>query len=635
MKKIKLLILALITLSFSIMNVKADEAVVAQIGENKYTSLDTAIEEANEGDIIEILNNVETIGINLSKDLTIKSVGEEKYTITFTDKGIALWGKSLTFSNVNIIMDGIGTTPYTAEWNWVTICASQNAELNLIDSVMKMDGTGTSNNSNKTTHAIYFTGNDKLNLTNSVLEIKNYSQDALEWDSGDGGYNINLINSKYLSDNNRSGFTGTFVVKAIDSNIDVINSTANGSNGSHFEFINSTVNFNNNKSHGLSAGNLIINNSKVTANGNGANGIHTTGEFKVLNNSEVTITNNNCSISSKWTIPGALFISGNGIIDKSTNLTITNNNGSGIYVKLGGSLDLQTGVITKNIAEKLGFGGGINNSGTITIAEGVEIYNNYASKYGDDIYSDGTISISNVVTDKNLIELREDNKVLNDCNDKINGWYDDSEDLRWTAHEENYENNHILLFEAGTYTDVLAVKAAHDARGVLVVNYVDIDNNKLDDEQTYEETVGTDYTTEEKEFFGYELVKVEGNTTGKYGYDTIYVTYIYKQIKGVLVVRYVDEDGNLLTEELTSEERVGTKYTTEEKEFMGYTFFKVEGNTTGEYTKGTTYVTYIYKKNIGNGDTDILPPQTGVETNLFSITKVEMPKIYKKKEELI
>lgn len=46
-------------------------------------------------------------------------------------------------------------------------------------------------------------------------------------------------------------------------------------------------------------------------------------------------------------------------------------------------------------------------------------------------------------------------------------------------------------------------------------------------------------------------------------------------------------------------------------------------------------ITYIYKKNIGNGDTDILPPQTGVETNLFNITKVEMPKIYKKKEKLI
>ena len=119
-------------------------------------------------------------------------------------------------------------------------------------------------------------------------------------------------------------------------------------------FINSFVNFNNNNAHGLSAGNLTINNSTVTADGNGANGVHVNGEFKVINSSTLTITHNDCSISSKWTIPGALYVGGNGVVDKTTQLTITNNNGSGIYVKAGAKLDLQTGIITKNIAVKLG-----------------------------------------------------------------------------------------------------------------------------------------------------------------------------------------------------------------------------------------------------------------------------------------
>ena len=41
---------------------------------------------------------------------------------------------------------------------------------------MTLDGTGTASN----VHAIYFTGNDKLNVQNgSSLTIQNYKQDAL------------------------------------------------------------------------------------------------------------------------------------------------------------------------------------------------------------------------------------------------------------------------------------------------------------------------------------------------------------------------------------------------------------------------------------------------------------------------
>ena len=105
MKKIKLLFIALITLCFSINSVKAEETNVARIGEKEFATLDEAITEAKDNDIIELLSDAETIGMNLSKNLTIKSVSEEKYTITFTKYGIALWSKSLTFENVEVIME--------------------------------------------------------------------------------------------------------------------------------------------------------------------------------------------------------------------------------------------------------------------------------------------------------------------------------------------------------------------------------------------------------------------------------------------------------------------------------------------------------------------------------------------------
>ena len=558
MRKINKLLLAVLTLfTFTLVEVKADEINVAKIGDTEYANLDEAINAATDEATIELLTDAETVGINLNKNITIE--GNNK-TITFNDKGIALWGKKLTFKNTIITMTGVGSTPYTAEWNWQAICASKDSELNLINSNMTMDGTNTSN-----AHAIYFTGNDKLNLINSTLTIKNYAKDALEWDGGDGGYNVNLTESTFTSDHNRSGFTGTFVVKANSSNINVINSTGNGSNGSHFELIKSLVDFSSNGSHGLSAGNLTINNSTVTANSNGGNGIHVSGKLEVTNNSTITITNNDCHISSKWTTPGALYIGGNGIIDKTTNLTITNNNGSGIYVKKGAELTLETGLITKNISVISGQGGGVNNHGTINISEGVEINNNSAETSGDDIYSEGVINLPEVIKDRDLIEVREDEKELNDCNHTINGWYDDNELARWEAHAEESSDNYINQVNKGIYEGIFSIKAAHDNKGTLVVNHV-------------------------------------------------------------------DSDGNKLTEEIITEGKVGEDYTTEKKEFNGYTYITVVGEPQGTYIDGTIYVTYYYDKNTGTGDIEELPPQTGFTGGNITSANTETITLYKKED---
>ena len=384
---------------------QGETAYVAQIGKMQYETLDAAIAAAADGATIRLLADCKTAGMNLNKDLTIdgskataeqavaeggegeQTPSEQKgWTITFDEKGIALWGKSLTFKNCDVVMNGIGSTPY-AEWKWMAICASKDASLFLENTTMTMDGTDAGN-----AHAIYFCSNNKLDLDNSKLEIKNYKQDALEWDGGDGGYNVNLTNSTYISDHNRSGFTGTFIAKAENSNIDVINSTGNGSNGSHFEFINSKVNFNNNGAHGLSAGRLVIDNSTVNANGNGANGIHAANLLKVQNNSVVNIRENQCTISSKWAIPGALYVSTDeneeSSIDTTSTVTITENKGSGILLK-SGTLNVADGAkltVTNNAAVKLGYGGGVNVRGQLVLPAGTILYNNHAATAGDDIY---------------------------------------------------------------------------------------------------------------------------------------------------------------------------------------------------------------------------------------------------------
>lgn len=496
---------------------------VAQIGETKYETLDEAILAASNNDTIVLLANATTKGIELRKNITID--GKEN-TITFNEKGIALFGISLTIKNATVKMTGVTGTPYS-EWTWMAISANKNASLTLVNTNMTMDANGKSFKDN---HAIYFGSNNKLTLNNSTLEIKNYVEDALEWDGGDGGYNVTLTNSTFTSDNNRSGFTGTFTVKADNSKINVINSTGNGSNGSNFEIINdSRVKFNNNKAHGLSASKLTIDNSKVEAKNNGANGVHVSGTLTVINKSTLTIENNGCSISSKWTIPGALYVAGqDSLIDKTTELTITNNNGSGIYIKNTGSLTLETGTITKNIAEKLLVGGGINNNGKLILSDNVIINNNKAEKSADDIYNGekAVLKISKATTDANLIEKREDNKKLNDCTDKIDGWYDDSENNRWNAHDK--ENKHVEEIETNTFEGTLSIKAAHGIYGKLIVRYVDTKGNVLSKEITSTKKVDTEYTTIEKEFEDYSLTDVQGETKGKYIDGTITVTYIYE-----------------------------------------------------------------------------------------------------------
>jgi len=443
---------------------------VAMIGDNGYKTLDEAIAAAVDGDTIEVLQNCTSSGINLTKDLTIEGQKNSNGLypiIKFTNKGIALWGKSLTFKTCNIIMQGVGSTPYV-EWSWMTICANKDASLNLINSFMLLDANGVSNSP----HAIYFCSNNKLNLTESTLEIKNYPQDALEWDGGDGGYNVNLTKSIYISDNNRSGFTGTFVVTVSDqSRVQVLNSRGNGSNGSHFIVENkSIVDFINNGSHGLSAGNLTIKDSTVTATDNKFCGIVVSGKFNIFDHSIVTVDSNASGKSNAAYAGFRLSGSGESTIDSTSSLSIKNNQNTGLYVRAGdltisegANVEITNNTVTNNIMG--GFGGGIYvgyedySDSKVILPSNAKIYNNHAPVAGDDIYN------ANGATITNLPSVGTD-WILDDCNDLIDGWYDDSAKVdgepntgRWEMHDET--QRHILPFTESTISEVTALKAAH------------------------------------------------------------------------------------------------------------------------------------------------------------------------------
>lgn len=415
--------------------------------------------------------------MNLRKNLTIKAADglEARPKVTFTDKGIALWGISLTFQGCDVQMDGIGSTPY-GEWGWMAICASPNASLTLDNTKMEMDGADASGNP----HAIYFCNNNILNIVNgSNLTIENYPQDALEWDGGNGGYNVNITDSTFVSDHNRSGFTGTFVATITNSTVNVVNSTGNGSNGSHFDIDDSTVNFNNNGSHGLSAGWLHINNSTVNTKDNHGMGITVNEELEVTNKSIVTVSGN-ADNSSYGYAAVRLYNNYPFTVDGTSELYIKDNNNTGLYVRQG-NLNVEDGArleITGNTVSHTlldGYGGGVyvgygdNYDPTVKLPANAKICNNHSLIGGDDIY------VSEGVNGPSLtFGPTGSGWVLDgapDCTDPITGWYDDSEGARWAAHSADYSGIHVVEQEVnGTVTlnGLHALKAAHGLGSVAV-----------------------------------------------------------------------------------------------------------------------------------------------------------------------
>lgn len=436
------------------------DGAVARIDEtgSEYNTFDEAVAAAKNGETVTLLADAETAGLNLNEDLTIDGDG---HALKFTDKGIALWGHALVLKNVNASMVSIGSTPYTAEWNWQSVCASKGASLTLDGAALTMDGAGTASK----THAIYFCSNNKLNLKNaSTLTIKNYSQDALEWDGGDGGYNVNIEGgSTFVSDHNRSGFTGSFYATVDSSTVKVINSTGNGSNGTYYTIKNnSDVTFENSGNWGISAWRIDMSNgSKLHANNNGYSGVWT----RVLNvDSSCTVdVEGNGAKGFAAKTNGGIFFQGNGkivsVIEKGANVIIENNAGSGIYtaqkacnLTIGSATIINNGTGVCN-EDGIGadMGGGVYNVGTMKLDPSVVIYNNHAKNAGDDIYGTGVTEFGNVGNDW----------VLDDCNHAINGWFDDSQDARWCAHWTDNTPWHVGAVEARSYETPVALKAAH------------------------------------------------------------------------------------------------------------------------------------------------------------------------------
>ena len=158
----------------------------------------------------------------------------------------------------------------------------------------------------------------------------------------------------------------------------------------------------------------------------------------------------------------------------------------------------------------------------------------------------------------------------------------------------------VTVNEDGTYETEIVVKYYYKyiSEGVVEKHIDDVTGEVITEEKHtgYE---GDKYETKEKEIAGYELVKEKypENATGTMTRDLIEVDYYYKK-KVTIRVEYKDKaNDNKLLEDVIIEGSENDEYKTEQKEFEGYDFIEVVGESEGIMIPGEEIVvTYYYMR---------------------------------------
>lgn len=475
-----LVALCMVLVLFPAVALAAEGGDVAQIGDTTYGTLKAAIDAAVDGDTVELLSDavLPTTSIPSGKTITIDGNG---FTIDANQAYLNVAG-NVTFENCTMNMHGV------PNGHWMYIYMASNGVLTFRNATVTIDGTDAADN----TTAMYFpepnTPRADVNIENSTVTIQNCRGNGISWGGKpNNGYNrLNITGSTVTIDNcaektaaGGGGIIGTFDITLTGSNLTVENNKSYGSNGSNYYIDSSVVTYSNNGTHGLSATDLVIENgSQITAEDNGYYGVCASAAFLVDSTSTVTVTKN----SEAGDFAGLKLTSGvtSGLVEAGAVVTITGNYCSGlsnngkVVFEEGAKLTIMNNVNDKGTTSN---GGGVYNFGSsanLTLPSDAVIYNNHADSAGDDIFSNTT---STIIFGKVGADW-----VLDDCNQMIDGWYDDSNGTRWEAHAETEEGNHIAEFtnfdeETGlaTVTGLTALKAAHGAEGKDKTSYPGLD----------------------------------------------------------------------------------------------------------------------------------------------------------------
>jgi len=459
-----------------------------------YTSFDDAVNAAKSGDIIEVIKDATSTGIDLqNKNLTIKgktvttttdSGTEEKTTVKpklkFVAKdgqpqifGITLRGSNLTFQNMDVDMTGASSTTYN---NWNAVCMSGDAALTLKSTDLSMNGKGLDERKDQKIlkpHGIYMAGRGRNELNvddHSTLTINNY-YNAIAWDgvgNEDSIYYINIKNgSTFTADGNEAGIVGleSLDVLVEDSTMTITNCRArypdktdnrvlpnehegrSGLNGADVTITRSNVTISGcEQGYGIHTRDLHVENSTLTTDNNGYSSIFITGKGEFINSTinargNTGLGNDTIEITRYTNETGIGYHYGSLKVTNST-LNITNNNATGIRCSFGdlniddaSRVTVQYNKATDNNGYNrlYGLGGGlvVRGGASAKLGANTTINNNSAALAGADIFIEKGGKLTFSVGNAGIGDILNKGPEDADCGHKIDGWYIDANGSRW------------------------------------------------------------------------------------------------------------------------------------------------------------------------------------------------------------
>ncbi|RHO18853.1 hypothetical protein DW223_01155 [Butyricicoccus sp. AM18-35] len=463
---------------------------VAKIGTQTYETLEEAISVAQNGDTIEVGQDI-TVGtdgltINGKGNLTIKSAEGTEPTITLSGLGMYFNETDVTFQNIKVVEEGVTDSPMGGG----TTNLFDDSILTFDNSTLALHGVGEGSKR----HGMYlYQSSDMYVTNNSKIIISGFNQakasgiyiDDSENDAaGETIHNkIEVTNSSSIkiTDCAWNGMTVNPTDVKIDghSTIDISDCGKNGGRGGFGCYYGSVeisdyssliADDNVGRSWGAFVRDVSVDStSSLSACGNTAYGLEIGDKLgdqsKFATGSTVTLNNNGKAGLLVYTSAGYWY--GNVKIEEGVKFTASGN-ANGIEILPEGILDMQDGTVTLN--HNSSYGGGLyNRGGTAKIGGKAEIYNNHADVAGDDIYSN-SLNKNKVTYNPSLTFAPVgDGWILDNCNDPIVGWYHDGKEKltdnaykRWNGDGEGdayYAEEYTVGKEA--VSEALALKAAH------------------------------------------------------------------------------------------------------------------------------------------------------------------------------
>ena len=477
----------------------AEEPFVAKIGTKTYKTLEEAISVAQNGETIEVGQNItiEEGGLAfVEKDaLTIKGVGDSKPTITMKDLGMSLSKTKVTFENIKIVEEAVTDNP---TGNGRTANLVSNSNFTLKNASLELNGPGDKTGGS----GMYLYQESNLYVTDrSTVIVSGYSGERASGIFADNSEYDDMPNrdiqvtgnsSITVSDCAWNGMTIDPIDLLIDDNstVHISDCGKNGGRGGLGCYYGSVeisnyssliADDNVGRSWGAFVRDVSVDStSSLSACRNTTYGLKIGDKLGSESNfaagSTVTLNKNGraglCVYSDKNN-----YWFGNVRIEKGANFTASFNKEHGIEVCPKGVLNMQGGTVTDN--ETSSYGGGLyNRGGTVEVGGTAVICNNYADKAGDDIVSktdiytyyineDWDTESETCVPSLTLSPVGE--WTLDKCKHPIVGWYHDGKEKltdnaykRWKGDGEGdayYADEYTVGKEA--VSDALALKAAH------------------------------------------------------------------------------------------------------------------------------------------------------------------------------